>query len=274
MSFTLQDIAWHRPRRATGRGAGCAGLLDSPGTPARTVRSVRQLGGLLFSQGRPQVFAECPGADGGPDPLFQDYLRGLYLLDPFYIASRENPCSGLFRLADVAPECFEQTDYYQRYFRLNVVADEIRSTSSFRRTHPLPVARLAAPLHPEQLAVLGLVRPWVAGLMRQRLAFEDEVLNSLRRRSRAGRVRWRRSRSRSGTPLTARELEVGRLMLSGCSSKGDRPQAGDLGGNREGPPQAHVRQARHQVAVRAVRPVPPGPGLTGRATVPSPLSGA
>ena len=31
-----------------------------------------------------------PGADGGPDPLFQDYLRGLYLLDPFYIASREN----------------------------------------------------------------------------------------------------------------------------------------------------------------------------------------
>ncbi|MGV8481439.1 helix-turn-helix transcriptional regulator, partial [Pseudomonas aeruginosa] len=126
MSFTLQDIAWHR---SVGQ---LVEALDAPDFWIRLVRLLEQYVpfdswvALLFSQGRPQVFAECPGADGGPDPLFQDYLRGLYLLDPFYIASRENPCSGLFRLADVAPECFEQTDYYQRYFRLNVVADEIQ----------------------------------------------------------------------------------------------------------------------------------------------------
>ncbi len=108
MSFTLQDIAWHR---SVGQ---LVEALDAPDFWIRLVRLLEQYVpfdswvALLFSQGRPQVFAECPGADGGPDPLFQDYLRGLYLLDPFYIASRENPCSGLFRLADVAPECFEQ----------------------------------------------------------------------------------------------------------------------------------------------------------------------
>ncbi len=96
MSFTLQDIAWHR---SVGQ---LVEALDAPDFWIRLVRLLEQYVpfdswvALLFSQGRPQVFAECPGADGGPDPLFQDYLRGLYLLDPFYIASRENPCSGLF----------------------------------------------------------------------------------------------------------------------------------------------------------------------------------
>ena len=162
--------------------------------------------------------ARAPTA--GRIPLFQDYLRGLYLLDPFYIASRENPCSGLFRLADVAPECFEQTDYYQRYFRLNVVADEIQINVqlSGERTLCLSLGSRRR-FTPEQLAVLGLVRPWVAGLMRQRLAFEDEVLNSPAAPEPGWQGSLEKVAEQMGTPLTARELEVGRLMLSGCSSR-------------------------------------------------------
>ncbi|WP_134553410.1 helix-turn-helix transcriptional regulator, partial [Pseudomonas aeruginosa] len=70
-----------------------------------------------------------------------------------------------------------------------------------------------------QLAVLGLVRPWVAGLMRQRLAFEDEVLNSPAAPEPGWQGSLEKVAEQMGTPLTARELEVGRLMLSGCSSK-------------------------------------------------------
>ena len=126
MNFTLHDIAWHR---SVGQ------LIDTLDKDHFWTALVRLLNeyvacdswvALLFSAGRPQVFAECPSADGNPDPLFQDYLKGLYLLDPFYVASRESGGTGLVRLSDVAPECFEQTDYYQRYFRLNVVADEIQ----------------------------------------------------------------------------------------------------------------------------------------------------
>ena len=126
MTLSLQDIAWHR---SVGQ------LIESLDAPGFWVALVRTLGqyvphdswvALLFSEGRPQVFAECPGEDGEPDLLFQDYLDGLYLLDPFYIHSRESNRGGLLRLADVAPECFGQTDYYQRYHRLNVVTDELQ----------------------------------------------------------------------------------------------------------------------------------------------------
>lgn len=219
MSFTLQDIAWHR---SVGQ---LVEALDAPDFWIRLVRLLEQYVpfdswvALLFSQGRPQVFAECPGADGGPDPLFQDYLRGLYLLDPFYIASRENPCSGLFRLADVAPECFEQTDYYQRYFRLNVVADEIRSTSSSPANAPSACrsARGAASPRATRRARSGAALGGRA----------DAPAPGLRGRSveqpAAPEPGWQGSLEKvaeqMGTPLTARELEVGRLMLSGCSSK-------------------------------------------------------
>ena len=87
--MTLHDIAFHR---------SVAELIDALPGPHFWRALQRTLGqyvahdswvALIFSEGRPQVLAECSGDDGEPDLLFQDYLRGLYLLDPFYIASRE-----------------------------------------------------------------------------------------------------------------------------------------------------------------------------------------
>jgi DNA-binding CsgD family transcriptional regulator len=220
MSLTLQDIAWHQ---SVGR---LIEQLDRPGFWIALVRQLEQYVpfdswvALLFSHGRPQVLAECPGADGGPDPLFQDYLRGLYLLDPFYIASREHNTDGLFRLADVAPECFEQTDYYQRYFRLNVVADEVQLNVPLDggRTLCLSLGSRQR-FSPEQIALLGLIQPWVAGLMRQRLAFEQELMANPPPPAPAWQEQLEAAGQKVESALTARELEVGRLMLSGCSSK-------------------------------------------------------
>ncbi|MBT8764574.1 helix-turn-helix transcriptional regulator [Metapseudomonas boanensis] len=220
MSLTLQDIAWHQ---AVGR---LIESLDRPGFWIALVRLLEQYVPfdswvvLLFSSGRPQVFAECPGAGGGPDPLFQDYLRGLFQLDPFYIASRERHVGGLFRLADVAPECFEQTDYYQRYFRLNVVADEVQLNVPLECERTLCLSLGSKqPFTPDQLALLGLIQPWVAGLMRQRLAFEQELMASPPPAAPAWQEKLEAVGLQVESTLTTRELEVGKLMLSGCSSK-------------------------------------------------------
>ncbi|HBX54073.1 helix-turn-helix transcriptional regulator [Pseudomonas sp. UBA2684] len=220
MTLSLQDIAWHR---TVGQ---LIEALDKPNFWIALVRSLDRYVAfdswvvLLFSNARPQVFAECPGSDGGPDPLFQDYLHGLYQLDPFYLASRETTRGGLYRLADVAPECFEQTDYYQRYFRLNVVADEVQFNVALagERTLCLSLGSRQA-FSPEQIALLGLVEPWVAALMRQRLAFEQELLASPPPPAPVWHEQLHTVGQQVENSLTARELEVGQLMLSGCSSK-------------------------------------------------------
>jgi DNA-binding CsgD family transcriptional regulator len=220
VSMTLQDMAWHQ---AIGR------LIEMLDRPNFWLALVRMVNGyipvdswvvLIFSSGRPRVLAECPGKDGGPDPLFQDYLKGLYLLDPFYLANREAPQSGLFRLADVAPECFEQTDYYQRYFRLNVVADEVHINVQLDAQRTLSLSLGSERLFsPEQIALLSLIQSWVAGLMRQRMAFEPEVPEQTASPTPSWQSWLDATGQQLDTPLSARELEVGRLMLSGCSNK-------------------------------------------------------
>ena len=219
MNLTLQDVAWHD---AMGR---VIETLDQPGFWTALVRllgryvPVDNWVVLIYSAGKPHVLAESPGADGGMDSLFQDYLKGLYLLDPFYIANRESPRSGLFRLQDVAPECFEQTDYYQRYFRLNIVTDEVHINVQLddERTLSLSVGSQCR-FSLEQTALLGLVQPWVAALMRQRLNFEREPKEAPELTPN-WQSRLEAATEQLTTPLTAREMEVGLLLLSGCSNK-------------------------------------------------------
>jgi len=212
MTLSLEDIAWHR---SVGQ---MIDALDQPNFWTQLVRLLDQYVPfdswvvLLFSsEHKPLVFAECPGQDGEPDHLFQEYLNGLYLLDPFYIASREHSRTGLFRLAEVAPEHFELTEYYQRYFRLNVVADEIQFNCQQPdgRTLCLSLGSKQR-FDPQQIALLSLIQPWVLGLLRQRLPHELNQVSAPEQP--IHNDGW-------GAQLTARELDVGRLMLSGCSSK-------------------------------------------------------
>lgn len=217
-NLTLQDVAWHD---AVGR------LIENLDRPNFWASMTRLLGRyvpvnswvvLIFNPGRPQVLAESPTDEGGTDVLFQDYLKGLYLLDPFYLANRESPISGLFPLDDVAPECFEQTDYYQRYFRLNVVADEIHLNVQLdaERTLSLSLGSRCR-FTQEQLALLRLIQPWVAGLMRQRYVFERASNGAPPATDWQERLHvptWQIS-----SALSTREAEVAQLMLSGCSNK-------------------------------------------------------
>ena len=212
MTMSLEDIAWHR---SVGQ---MIDALDQANFWTQLVRLLEHYVPfdswvvLLFSsEHKPLVFAECPGQDGSPDQLFQDYLNGLYLLDPFYIASREHSRTGLLRLAEVAPEHFELTEYYQRYFRLNVVADEIQFNCQQPdgRTLCLSLGSKQR-FDPQQIALLSLIQPWVLGLLRQRLPHELNQVSAPEQP--IHNDGW-------GAQLTARELDVGRLMLSGCSSK-------------------------------------------------------
>ncbi|GGM15974.1 helix-turn-helix transcriptional regulator [Pseudomonas asuensis] len=214
----LQDIAWHQ---SVGQ------LIDSLDAPNFWVRLVRLLEhylpfdswvALLFSADRPVVLAESPTSDGRPDPLFQDYINGVYLLDPFYIASRENGQDGLVRLDDVAPECFEQTDYYRLYFRLNVVADELQINCQIDADRTLCLSLGSQQrFTPAQVALLSLIQPWIRGLMRQRLRFEEGLVAA------SAVPTWQHrleaTSQRSEMPLTSREMDVARLVLSGCSGK-------------------------------------------------------
>lgn len=53
------------------------------------------------------------------------YFEGPYLLDPYYRAGINGIKSGLYRLSDVAPSGFRQSEYYRSYYKPSQSKDEV-----------------------------------------------------------------------------------------------------------------------------------------------------
>lgn len=60
-----------------------------------------------------------------------DYLKGPYLLDPFFKACGRKVDTGLYRLGDIAPDRFYQSEYYRSYYVRTGLAEEICYTFYF-----------------------------------------------------------------------------------------------------------------------------------------------
>lgn len=54
-----------------------------------------------------------------------DYLKGPYLLDPFFTACSRQVDSGLYRLRDIAPDRFYQSEYYRSYYGRTGLSEEL-----------------------------------------------------------------------------------------------------------------------------------------------------
>lgn len=63
-----------------------------------------------------------------PDPAAQPnldaFLKGAFLLDPYYIAATKQRKSGFFKLRDLAPTAFRQSEYYRIYYQHSELCDE------------------------------------------------------------------------------------------------------------------------------------------------------
>ncbi|SHK90133.1 helix-turn-helix transcriptional regulator [Halomonas caseinilytica] len=215
----LNELGWHRAFRV---------LLSRVDEDDFWMAVVRQLArhltfntwvALIFYQHRPPtILADSDEDDGTDEALFQDYQRGLYLLDPFYVACREVNESGLVTLDEVAPRHFRRTEYYQQYFSRNIVADEIQLNRRLDEERTLCLSLGATtPFGSAELGVLQLVQPWLLELMRLRMHFEQggEVLGPHPWHPHQGTSE--QVASRHG--LTQREREVSQLMLGGGSAK-------------------------------------------------------
>lgn len=153
-------------------------------------------------------------SEAGKDALLLNYLKGLYVLDPFYIANLGNPQTGFFHLGDIAPTHFHETEYFNTYFKHYVTADEVQFNVQLDKgkTLCLSLGRRSK-FSQQQIALLDLVHPWVIALMRQRMNFEFNLENHI-----LGTYQWQNTMAQLAGLLTSRELEIAKLMFSGFSN--------------------------------------------------------
>lgn len=106
-------------------------LIASPNFPKTLTNTLHELVGFDYSV----IFAYYKNAP--PIDLYDDfpakkrviyittYQEGHYLLDPFFLAASKNIESGLYRLKDVAPDRFYQSEYFRSYYVQTGLSEEI-----------------------------------------------------------------------------------------------------------------------------------------------------
>lgn len=79
----------------------------------------------LLDGSRPPVHVYDNVRDRFRTNVVDDWLDGVYLLDPFFVAYRKSRPDGVLGLRDVAPDRFPQSTYFHAYYQATRLRDEI-----------------------------------------------------------------------------------------------------------------------------------------------------
>ncbi len=164
--------------------------------------------------GAPQALEEYDALPNGKPASMLAYLNGLYLLDPFFQACREGYASGAYRLEEVAPDHFRQSEYFLSYFHDNVLEDEVQFILQLPGTGTLSLSLgRQRRFSDEESGLMTTLAAWVLPLMQQHWQQSTERAPAM-----DSQIRDALSQFGCGV-LSERELEVARLVLRGFSSK-------------------------------------------------------
>ena len=149
------------------------------------------------------------------------YLDGVYQLDPFYtrFCKERKTCAMLIR--DVAPDRFNQTEYYRRYYRNIELQDEMAIFTELQDGRFLffSLSRRSEPrFRRRELAAMNRDLPVVAALCRQHFGESSYNQESLSAGVDERRMEYALERFGESS-LTPREHEVAVCILKGHSSK-------------------------------------------------------
>ena len=105
--------------------------LDGPRFAPALARALRQVAPYDYTvifgyrgEDRPLDLYDDFGRDKR-DIFVTVYQAGPYLLDPFFHASRSNVTPGLYRMRELAPDRFYQSEYYRSYYVQTGLTEEI-----------------------------------------------------------------------------------------------------------------------------------------------------
>lgn len=207
-------------------GSALAAAVRLSGTPALVQELVRGLRALvpaddvmvvLYRGGQAPELLHDVSAGAKSAENLATYLKGAYLLDPFYRAFADGVSPGCYRLQQLAPSAFRSSEYYRLHFARTGIADEIGYLVPLDEgicVHlSLGVRGAQARFSASQHRLLEDFRPLVEELLRRSGAVPAERGRALTSQLDSALKFFGRDF------LTERESEVIQLLLRGHSTK-------------------------------------------------------
>ena len=104
---------------ALGSANYCRLLVDT----IRSLVPVDEASIIVYESANLPVF-DFADPEPSAQPNLEIFLKGAFLLDPFYVAATKKNRSGFFRLSDLAPVGFHRSEYYRIYYGRSGLHDE------------------------------------------------------------------------------------------------------------------------------------------------------
>lgn len=175
----------------------------------------------FFQTSSPQVLATHARDSRVFERIDSHYVKGAYLLDPFYRLHQKGAADGLYRLTDVAPDQFQRNEYFKSYYANTTLTDELAFFAGLSPGSSITVcigrdATTASRFSNRDNNAAKQIAPVVNALVRKnwsgiRPPHGDEpgdIVDQLRHRLSA----------EQGINLSPRQAEVALLILQGHSS--------------------------------------------------------
>lgn len=212
------------------RGIGeLVGALQRPDFDTILLQAVRRLVDVDFVmafayRGRARPVALGDTLDAKHRRIIvTDYLNGPYMLDPFFQATLDGTRSGCFRLRNLAPDRFRQSEYFRAHYRRTGIGDEIGFFCDLGGdvTGVLSLAKWSdgPPISRHDLALLPAIAPAVASICIRHWEMAARSLATERRRK-PGSPEMEAAYERFGHQiLSSRERQIVTLILQGHSTE-------------------------------------------------------
>jgi DNA-binding CsgD family transcriptional regulator len=169
---------------------------------------------------RPSILATNLGMDWLANRI-SGYLDGLYVLDPYYQKTVSGE-SGFFRLSDISPEEYFESEYFNHFYKHTNIVDETRFVVSLDTGLSIQALVARAGDSPKfqdlEIEMLAVMHPLIEAFCRAHFAFAGPRYLDLPHRADTFDLRDRIA-SMPGSQLTAREIDTIELMLKGHSTK-------------------------------------------------------
>jgi DNA-binding CsgD family transcriptional regulator len=149
------------------------------------------------------------------------YLDGLYLLDPHYSMLAKGAETGLYRFRDIAPDCYHNTEYYQRFVKPVGITDEFDFIIKIHdRYYDLYIDKFAGTFTDDDIRVLRTITPLLLDFAEAHGVRHSNLLTDTQSDHRNQRKSYSSIFDSLGTSLlTQREQDVFQCILHGHSSK-------------------------------------------------------
>jgi len=158
-------------------------------------------------------------------PTLGPYFDGAYLLDPLYDLFRKRSPDGVFRLKDIAPDGFFETEYYRSYFKNTRIIDEtgllVRLNSGLQLAISCGLRDSSTPRE-LQVQDLHTVFPVLASACRLHCSTDAQLVEILGEEDTSGEFGSTLDLAFANfgrDHLTKRECEIVHLILKGYASK-------------------------------------------------------